>query len=91
MNDQVNSRFVLLLRWMEITFAERSLLLFCFENGNLKRRLAFERNIHTIIISTIRVNFEWTKHIRQLKPKPIDDPLKIYKKTLLNSVSHWYS
>jgi len=59
----------------ETTFAERSLLLFCFENGNMKRMLTFERNIHTITNSTIRVNFQWTKHIRQLKPIPIDEIL----------------
>jgi hypothetical protein len=71
--DQVNSRFVLLLRWMKIIFAKRRKnACFCYY---MKRMLSFERNIHTI--STIRVNFEWTKHIRKLKPK-------IYKKTLLS-------
>jgi len=48
MNAQVNSRFVLLLRWMEITFAERSLLLLCFENGNMKRMLSFEKHSHAL-------------------------------------------
>jgi len=68
--DQVNSRFVLLLRWMEIIFAKRRmlayLLLFWFEYMKTWR----ERE-HAHIISTIRVNFEWTKHIRQMKPKSL--------------------
>jgi hypothetical protein len=84
--DQVNWRFVLLLRWMKIIFAKRRMLAFAailiWIYGNMKRMLRVERNIHTI--STIRVNFEWTKHIRKLKPK-------IYKKTLLSSSLYWYN
>lgn len=35
-------------------------------NGNMKKRtLIFDKHSH---ISTIRVKFQWTKHIRQLKP-----------------------
>lgn len=54
------------------------LLLLCFENGNMKRMLSFDKHSH---ISTIRVKFEWTKHIRRLKPKPMKEIFKIYKKT----------
>lgn len=35
-----------------------------------------EENAHTI--STIRVNFEWTKHIRQMKPKSLKNPQEDY-------------
>jgi len=51
---------------MKISFLLKEEIFACccyFEN--MKRMLSFERNIHTI--STIRVNFEWTKHIRQLE------------------------
>lgn len=40
-------------------------------NGNMKKRmLSFDKHSH---ISTIRVKFQWTKHIRQLKPKPMKE------------------
>lgn len=69
---------------MEITLAERrSLLLLCFENGNMKRMLSFDKHSH---ISTIRVKFRWTKHIRQLKPKLMKETFKKSTRRRLCSV-----
>lgn len=49
--------------------------------------LSLERIIHNSNLNN-RVNFEWTKHIRQLKTKPIIH-WKIYKKTLFLKKSNW--
>jgi len=57
MNHQVNSGFVLLLRWMETIIAERRNNL-CYENENLKKVPSLKETPRRK--SQQPVNFQWT-------------------------------